>query len=239
MRVGSRRFTLSWVRDTQQVHGVGRFFRYALRAALQKRPSCTALELKVVYVDSLPAKRDIFEHWRRRLGGLGFLIDWGEPGCWACGFHYRDKYDIRRSDASWEKIYRCWDEIPLQRCHIVPKSLGGTDECGNLFLMCRECHDLAPNTNIPEIFFEWARAQSWHRREGEKVKAALRSFGVDEQDHEKYSALMNSENFRAWLDGKIGLHRPQSSYAPTSSRLTPATMVGLLVYYIRNEKVER
>lgn len=30
----------------QQVHGEGRFFRYALRASLQKRPSCTALTVK-------------------------------------------------------------------------------------------------------------------------------------------------------------------------------------------------
>lgn len=97
---------------------------------------------------------------------------------------------------------------------------------------------MAPNTNIPEIFFEWARAQNWNARESEKIKAALRSFGINEQDHEKFFAFMNSEDFRAWLDGKIGLHWPQSNYAPISSRLTPATIVGLLVYYVRNSKVE-
>ncbi len=190
------------------------------------------------YVDKLPPKRDVFEYWRHRLSEIGFFIDWGEPGCWACGFHYSNKYDIRRSDVSWEEIYLCWDKIPLQRCHIVPKSLGGSDECDNLFLMCRECHDLAPNTSIPEIFFEWARSQNWYVRESVKIKAALRSFGVVEEEHDKYYAFMNSENFRDWIDGKIGLHRPQSNYAPTSSRLTPATMVGLLVYYIRNDEIK-
>jgi len=190
----------------------------------------------VPYLDPLPAKREVFEFWRHRLREHGFFIDWGEPECWACGFHYNGKYDIRRSEASWEEIYRCWDRIPLQRCHIVPKTLGGTDECDNLFLMCRECHDLAPNTGIRAIFFEWARAQSSYAREGEKVKAALRSFGIEKQDHERYCAVMNSESFHAWVDGRIGLHRPQSNYAPTSSRLTPATMVGLLVYYVRAEE---
>ncbi|UZH08191.1 MULTISPECIES: HNH endonuclease [unclassified Halomonas] len=190
------------------------------------------------FIDSLPAKREVFEHWRHRIGELGFFIDWGEPSCWACGFHYSDKYDIRKPDASLEEIYRCWDKIPLQRCHIVPKSLGGTDECDNLFLMCRECHDLAPNTSIPEIFYEWARAQSSYVREAQKIKTALRSFGVEEQDHDKYCAFMNAESFRGWLDGKMGLHRPQSNYAPTSARLTPATMVGLLIYYARNNGVE-
>jgi hypothetical protein len=113
------------------------------------------------FVDNLPSKAEIFDYWKERLPALGFFIDWGEPSCFACRFHYGTKYDIKRSDAGWHKIFECWNSIPLQRCHIVPRSLGGTDEVANLFLMCRECHDLAPNTSFPEIFFEWARAQSW------------------------------------------------------------------------------
>jgi len=99
------------------------------------------------FTDDLPSKSQIFEYWRERLPPLGFRIDWGEPGCWACGFHYGAKYDVKRPDARW--------------CEI---SLGGTNDVANLFLMCRECHDLAPNTSVLEIFFEWARAQSWHTR---------------------------------------------------------------------------
>src|SRR5262249_7160404 len=107
------------------------------------------------FADNLPSKRLIFDHWKHRLPTVGILIDWGEPSCWACRFHYGTKYDIRRSDASWNEILRGWDRIPLQRCHVVPPSLGGTDDVDNLFLMCRECHDLAPNTCIPAILFEW------------------------------------------------------------------------------------
>jgi len=116
------------------------------------------------FTDDLPSKSQIFEYWRERLPPLGFRIDWGEPGCWACGFHYGAKYDVKRPDARWCEILSCWDKIPLQRCHITPLSLGGTNDVANLFLMCRECHDLAPNTSVLEIFFEWARAQSWHTR---------------------------------------------------------------------------
>lgn len=111
------------------------------------------------FTDVLPLKSEIFDYWKERLPALGFFIDWGEPSCFACRFHYGTKYDIKRSDAGWHEIFECWNSIPLQRCHIVPRSLGGTDEVANLFLMCRECHDPAPNTNIPEIFFDWARAQ--------------------------------------------------------------------------------
>jgi 5-methylcytosine-specific restriction endonuclease McrA len=110
----------------------------------------------MTYTDLLPSKAQIFSHWKDRLRDVGKFVDWGEPSCWACGFHYGAKYDIKSSDATWSKILDCWDRVPLQRCHIVPRSLGGTDEPSNLFLTCRECHDLAPNTALPEIFFEWA-----------------------------------------------------------------------------------
>ena len=123
------------------------------------------------------------------------------------------------------------NSIPLQRCHIVPRSLGGANDASNVFLLCRECHDLAPNTSFPDVFFEWARAQSSHTREASKVQAAFESFGVDTTAREELYQLMTSSEFKSWVSDKFGLHRPQSQYAPVSSRLTPATMVGLAVYY--------
>ena len=185
------------------------------------------------FIDDLPLKSQVFDHWKDHLDRLGFFIDWGEPSCWACGFHYGAKYDIRRGDVGWDKVLQCWNKIPLQRCHIVPRSLGGTDDASNLFLMCRECHDLAPNTNIPEIFFEWARRQSSDAREFSKVRAALESFGIGMADAENFLKVCVSEEFRLWMRGKFGLHRPQSKYAPVSSRLTTATTVGLAVHYWR------
>jgi hypothetical protein len=186
------------------------------------------------YIDTLPKKSEIFDYWKARLHKHGILIDWGEPDCWACGFHYGSKYDIRTSDAGMEKIFRCWDKVPLQRCHIIPKSLGGTDGVANLFLMCRECHDAAPNTPFQDIFLEWAKNQSHLLREDEKIKSAMRSFGLDATtDLAKIEGIIHTEQFKSWLGDKVGLHRPQSKYAPTSSRLTPSTIVGLAVRYMR------
>lgn len=181
----------------------------------------------------LPSKREIFDYWKERLLEIGVFIDWGEPSCWACGFHYEAKYDIKRPDASWEEIFLCWEKIPLQRCHIIPRSLGGSDSVGNLFLMCRECHDLAPNTSIPEIFFEWVRSQAWLRREQARIDQALEAFSVSQHDYPEIQKTINSPEFKVWVDGKMGLHRPQSNYAPRSSRLTPSTIVGLVVYFLR------
>jgi hypothetical protein len=191
------------------------------------------------YANNIPAKSKIFDFWKDRIVQAVRWIDWGEPGCWACGFHYGSKYDIKRSDASWDEILRCWDRVPLQRCHIVARSLGGGDDVSNLFLMCRECHDRMPNTNMPEIFFEWARAQSWNARESAKIVDAMKAFGIEEAVLPDLQQVLTSEGFKTWSAGKSGLHWPQSNYAPVSSRLTPATTVGLAVYYFRAFGVHR
>ena len=185
------------------------------------------------FADDLPFKSRIFDHWKDRLPALGILIDWGEPSCWACRFHYGTKYDVKRAGVGWEQILRGWDRIPLQRCHIVPRCLGGANDPTNLFLMCRECHDLAPNTSIPDIIFEWARAQSSEARELSKIRAALSAFGIDDAEAMELEAVLFSKEFEIWKSGKLGLHRPQSNYASISYRLTPATLVGLVVYYRR------
>ena len=185
------------------------------------------------FVDDLPLKSQIVDHWKDRLPKMGVCIDWRRPGCWACGFHYGARYGIKRPDADWDEILRCWNNIPLQRCHIVPRSLGGTNDVANLFLMCRECHDLAPNTSIPEIFFEWAHAQDWDERESARILAALESYGVRSPDYRDFNEVIMSDEFRLWMSSKFGLHRPQSNYAPISARLTPATFVGLAVHYRR------
>src|SRR5437588_9574155 len=98
--------------------------------------------------------------------------------------------------------------------------------------MCRECHDLQPNTALPELFFEWVRAQSCLVRESAKIDEALRSFDVPPEQQRELVHLVQSSDFKGWLDGKLGLHRPQSNYASVSCRLTPATMFGLAVHYL-------
>lgn len=186
--------------------------------------------------DNLPTKAEIFGYWKDRFSALGIFIDWGEPGCWACGFHYDAKYDIKRSDAPWETILKCWDNIPLQRCHIVPKSLDGKDTVDNLFLLCRECHDLAPNSIYPEIFLEWVKHQSWYKREEARINQAMESYDLTEEEKERISTLIEDKIFREWVKGKFGIHWPQSKYASRSYRMTPSTIVGLAKYYIDTEQ---
>lgn len=185
------------------------------------------------FVTDLPSKSEIFSYWKNRLEKLGFFVDWGEPGCWACGFHYDAKYDIRDPNARWAKVLACWERVPLQRCHIVPRSLGGSNKASNLFLMCRECHDLQPNTSVRAVFFDWARTQRFLYREMAKINAALDSFGVEEIQRDKLSDVIQSKQFRSWALKRSGRHWPQSGYAPRSARITPSTMIGLAIHYQR------
>jgi hypothetical protein len=128
---------------------------------------------------ALPSKYKITLYWRDKViidgkvltykerqqppykerGADWFLIDWFEPSCWACHTSYVSVYeqDIPEiTDKTEQKIgTKIWNDNPLQRCHIIPASLGGSSDPSNLFLMCPTCHDLAPDTNSTETFFQW------------------------------------------------------------------------------------
>ncbi|MEC0329416.1 HNH endonuclease [Paenibacillus macerans] len=57
-----------------------------------------------------------------------------------------------------ERCWRCGSEKSLERCHIIPASLGGEDAPSNLVLLCHRCHLENPNVTDPEIMWDWLRA---------------------------------------------------------------------------------
>lgn len=79
----------------------------------------------------------IIDYWagREPEGGLG--VDWAEAHerCWRCGY-----------------------KSSLERCHIIPESLGGPNEASNLVLLCGRCHREAPNIRDSRIMWIWLRA---------------------------------------------------------------------------------
>lgn len=81
--------------------------------------------------------------------------DWGEPVCWCCGDFLNEKYDWQpRSD--YRDLYKLSEvKSHLNRCHIIPDSLGGEDRPENLFLLCELCHSEAPDVNDSRAFLKW------------------------------------------------------------------------------------
>lgn len=68
-------------------------------------------------------------------------FDWSDAHfcCWNCG---DDRSRTNRQPA-------------LERCHIIPRALGGKDVPINYVLLCKDCHAEAPNVNDPKFMWEW------------------------------------------------------------------------------------
>ena len=82
---------------------------------------------------------EISDYWAQNFDESGLSVDWTEATslCWRCA-HKRN----------------------LQRCHIIPRALGGSEEPSNLVLLCAQCHSEAPNVNDPEFMWVWLRAHA-------------------------------------------------------------------------------
>lgn len=119
-----------------------------------------------------PIKTTIEEavsYWRKRIYEGDLSVDWSEANthCWRCG---------------------C--ERNLERCHIIPHSLGGKDDPSNIVLLCKRCHAEGPNVEDSEIMWDWIKAYRvpfygtyWYIR-GEKEYNFIykKSFYEDIQD---------------------------------------------------------
>lgn len=82
-------------------------------------------------------KEEIVDYWESKQEESDLSVDWAEAHerCWRCGY-----------------------KKPLERCHIIPDSLGGKDEPENLVLLCKRCHIEAPNVEDKNFMWDWIRA---------------------------------------------------------------------------------
>jgi hypothetical protein len=80
---------------------------------------------------------EIVNYWRTIESECELAVDWSDAHehCWRCG--YKSK---------------------LEKCHIVPKALGGTASAENLVLLCGRCHREAPNHQDGRYMWIWLRA---------------------------------------------------------------------------------
>lgn len=179
----------------------------------------------------VPSKAEILEYWKEWL--ILNCFDLGEPSCWACGKWWDDKYDIKNTNITWNDIKKAWNKVPLQRCHIIPRSLGGTEDASNLFLMCRECHDLAPNTTSREQFFKWVEKQNWAVRVGKIITDELNTYDVKDDEYENLINILNSQEFKRWMRDNIGLHFNQEG---KGAKLTVSSFIALIVEYKKSQK---
>lgn len=106
-------------------------------------------------------KAEIARYWLDTPTGLERLPDncaiGGElePCCFACGF---DAVGCDVSAEGWDG----WEAAALDRCHLIPRALGGDESPANLVLLCRRCHRDAPNVGDPTYMLRWIAERESH-----------------------------------------------------------------------------
>ena len=122
------------------------------------------------------AHSKIFSYWKdKAITADGSVVDedgnpatvpvveyWTEPCCWACGkrVYGLSEYKSYESNLIGSRIRMLYDYAKtrrvLERCHIVPHALGGSDEDpANMFLLCHDCHLESPDNANEKYFLRW------------------------------------------------------------------------------------
>ena len=124
--------------------------------------------------------------------------DWGEPCCWACGWYKNDRADY--GVAAMKDPLSSWDKANwLERCHIVPHMLGGSNDASNLVLLCKKCHKAAPDTKRSRHMFRFITKRPHYQ---DKLLSALSATpGSDMQ-----IVFENQAEFKAYLTENMGVH---------------------------------
>lgn len=85
------------------------------------------------------------------------FCDPGEPDCMSC-----DRFlGYTRNASFWVGP----SEFRGERCHIIPRSLGGLDKVWNLVLLCHECHKLNPEQTSRRYYLDWLIARKRQREQ--------------------------------------------------------------------------
>lgn len=103
------------------------------------------------YVYRPPAWK-VAEHWFNQ---GEFVVDLGEPACFAC--RWRDERAPLHPSVS---VSDAWIRSKLERAHLVPHALGGSDtDPSNYVMLCQPCHKVAPDWRDPEVMLRWVRGR--------------------------------------------------------------------------------
>lgn len=182
---------------------------------------------------TLPKKSEIFLHWKKYLDEKRW--DFVVPHCWACGWSWMEIPVERIEGYSFDELKSLYDkENHLQRCHIIADSLHGGNDVSNLFLMCRECHDLAPNTTSKEFFLKWVEHQSWFSRKASEILDGIKTFEIKDEDHAEITEILGSDEFKRWYLENTSLHRLQNG---SGIKMTSSTLFAAVKAYqkMKNE----
>ena len=107
-----------------------------------------------------PKHHEIAEYWMNNWKEYTFTpaIDIGEPSCFGCGI-FDNGWDYNPDSKKRDTWQKCWESTKgkLERAHIIPHSLDGSNDVSNYVLLCKKCHSSAPNVKDREYFLSWVK----------------------------------------------------------------------------------
>jgi HNH endonuclease len=121
-------------------------------------------------------------------------------------------------------LWSVWDRADLQRCHLIPRALGGPDSPSNLVLLCWRCHIEGPDVGAPEYMLRWIGAhEHWGVLLCREIESAVRLAGLTDDQIGAFNEQFLSR----------GLYAVRSALAdwavPVANRFSYATLAACAV----------
>ena len=165
-----------------------------------------------------PSKFDILSYWAEQKE-YNFVVDIWEPSCFACERNFEGRHDPKVWCEEKAMIAQL-ERFPLEKAHIIPHSLGGTNDESNYVLLCKDCHRRAPMFPHRDMFLQWVTSQKHHLfAEAEEFASACECIGLDWMSLDKNvldEAIKNfadSKMFACHVDPMFGPRIPRSTLA--------------------------
>lgn len=113
--------------------------------------------------------------------------------------YWLHRFDYLEKD--YPICFVCGKRYSLEKCHLIPRALGGSDNVENLVLLCIEHHKKAPNIGLgKEIMLNWIE------RENEKYSTCL-NFNCEDIEAIRNSVYKISARLEKVVEDSKGLEQ--------------------------------
>lgn len=160
------------------------------------------------------SKEEICEYWFSRIDESDLSVDASE---------------------ALERCWRCGSKRSLERCHIIPRSLGGEDVPSNYVLLCKRCHLENPNVYDPEIMWDWLKAYKENYYDAFWINRALEEYEKIykrkfKDDIAPFNQYLTDEEAKEFLDKEMDNY---ATHHFGQAYLNSATIAGLMRILIK------
>ena len=153
---------------------------------------------------AMPSRKKIADYWMKTENGL-MLPDDPSEHCWACQV-----------------------DSDIERCHIIPASLGGRNIPENLVLLCSLCHLEGPNVDDSEFMWFYIRYTKMFGKGRYKIAFDMAEFATGLTHDEIAMKNMMGKGSNPLQDRIESLSKRTALHFGTALD-TPATMAWMLV----------